>query len=71
MDRFVRLLNDKERLQPPAATGTGPRGIITYANHISVMDDPTIFGALPKGMARQSHTTRWTLGASDIMFTNA
>ncbi|KAH7102450.1 acyltransferase-domain-containing protein [Auriculariales sp. MPI-PUGE-AT-0066] len=46
------------------------RGILTVANHISVMDDPTTWGALPASYYLSSRTTRWTLGAADIMFTN-
>ncbi|CAE7129082.1 unnamed protein product [Rhizoctonia solani] len=47
------------------------RGIITVANHISVVDDPLVWGALPtKHCILNPRNMRWTLGASDIMFTN-
>ncbi|KAG9044394.1 hypothetical protein FS837_008219 [Tulasnella sp. UAMH 9824] len=46
------------------------QGIITVANHISVWDDPVAWGILPWRSYFSSRTTRWTLGASDIMFTN-
>ncbi|KAG8905673.1 hypothetical protein FRB99_008446 [Tulasnella sp. 403] len=46
------------------------RGIITVANHISVWDDPVAWGVLPWQSYFSSRRTRWTLGASDIMFTN-
>ncbi|KAF5393658.1 hypothetical protein D9757_000297 [Collybiopsis confluens] len=47
------------------------RGIVTVSNHISTLDDPVTWGVLPtKYYLRSSRFTRWTLGASDIMFTN-
>ncbi|KAG8990034.1 hypothetical protein FRB90_001962 [Tulasnella sp. 427] len=46
------------------------QGIITVTNHISVCDDPAVWGVLPWRSYFSSRTTRWTLGASDIMFTN-
>ncbi|ORY23069.1 acyltransferase-domain-containing protein [Naematelia encephala] len=56
--------------------GLGRRGIVTVCNHNSVIDDPTMWSMLPVSnyfpFASPSHTsrnTRWTLGASDIMFT--
>ncbi|PFH52597.1 hypothetical protein AMATHDRAFT_56653 [Amanita thiersii Skay4041] len=47
------------------------RGIITVSNHISTLDDPVTWGVLPTKCYFNTKTTRWTLGASDIMFTNA
>ncbi|PWN39376.1 hypothetical protein IE81DRAFT_294973, partial [Ceraceosorus guamensis] len=64
MERFLDILYDDRRRKDG-------RGILTYANHISVMDDPTIFGKLPFSTFQRQETTRWTLGAADIMFTNA
>ncbi|KIM83916.1 hypothetical protein PILCRDRAFT_68581 [Piloderma croceum F 1598] len=46
------------------------RGIVTVSNHISVLDDPIAWGVLPTRLHWSSRTTRWALGASDIMFTN-
>ncbi|KAH8918332.1 acyltransferase-domain-containing protein [Atractiella rhizophila] len=46
------------------------RGVLTFANHRSVVDDPLIWGVLPKDHYRESRRIRWTLGASDICFTN-
>ncbi|KAJ7755613.1 acyltransferase-domain-containing protein [Mycena maculata] len=45
-------------------------GLLTLANHISTLDDPIAWGAIPTKYFLNSRTTRWTLGASDIMFTN-
>ncbi|PWY97556.1 acyltransferase-domain-containing protein, partial [Testicularia cyperi] len=61
LDRFVSVLTDPSR----RAAGTG---LLTYCNHISVLDEPTIWGCLPKELFRDPRTVRWTLGASDIMF---
>ncbi|SPO20373.1 related to TAZ1 - Lyso-phosphatidylcholine acyltransferase [Ustilago trichophora] len=63
LDRFLTHLNSPERL----ASG---RGLLTYANHISVLDEPTIWGTLPSSTFLNPNTVRWTLGASDVMFTN-
>ncbi|KDQ57868.1 hypothetical protein JAAARDRAFT_155484 [Jaapia argillacea MUCL 33604] len=46
------------------------RGIVTVANHLSTLDDPLVWGLLPWRSYLKERTTRWALGASDIMFTN-
>ncbi|KAI0262091.1 acyltransferase-domain-containing protein [Gloeopeniophorella convolvens] len=46
------------------------QGIVTVSNHLSTLDDPLTWGVLPVHTYLRSHLTRWTLGASDIMFTN-
>ncbi|KZT67509.1 acyltransferase-domain-containing protein [Daedalea quercina L-15889] len=46
------------------------RGVVTISNHISTMDDPLAWGILPLRYHLNTRMTRWTLGASDIMFTN-
>ncbi|KAJ3574527.1 hypothetical protein NP233_g1711 [Leucocoprinus birnbaumii] len=46
------------------------QGVLTVANHISTLDDPVAWGILPAHYYFRSRTTRWALGASDIMFTN-
>ncbi|KAK7470978.1 Lyso-phosphatidylcholine acyltransferase [Stygiomarasmius scandens] len=46
------------------------QGIVTVSNHISTLDDPVTWAALPASYYLKSRLTRWTLGASDIMFTN-
>ena len=62
-DAFVRLLTDPQR----AAEG---RGIVSLANHISVLDEPLMWGTLPRSLFQQERTVRWSLGASDIIFKN-
>ncbi|GAA5918329.1 hypothetical protein JCM1841_002172 [Sporobolomyces salmonicolor] len=44
------------------------RGILTVSNHISVVDEPFMWGSLPLRNFLDSRKLRWTLGASDIMF---
>ena len=63
LDGFLSHLHSAERQ-------ASNRGLLTYCNHISVLDEPTIWGTLPASTFRNSRTVRWTLGASDIMFTN-
>ncbi|KLO07405.1 acyltransferase-domain-containing protein [Schizopora paradoxa] len=46
------------------------RGVVTVCNHISVLDDPLIWGILPLRSYWNLRDMRWALGASDIMFTN-
>ncbi|PPR02492.1 hypothetical protein CVT24_002041 [Panaeolus cyanescens] len=46
------------------------QGIITVCNHISTLDDPVTWGVLPASYYLSSRTTRWGLGASEVMFTN-
>lgn len=55
-------LNSKER--------DARRGVITLSNHISTLDDPVTWGILPTHYFFNTRTTRWVLGASDMMFTN-
>ncbi|KAN0060208.1 Lyso-phosphatidylcholine acyltransferase [Thecaphora frezii] len=63
LPQFLNVLEDQQRRK-------FGRGVVTYCNHISVMDEPTIWATLPWRTFRSPHTTRWTLGASDIMFTS-
>lgn len=46
------------------------RGVVTVSNHISTLDDPLTWGIMPVRTYLRSRLTRWSLGASDIMFTN-
>ncbi|KAI9437910.1 acyltransferase-domain-containing protein [Lactarius psammicola] len=46
------------------------QGLITVSNHLSTLDDPLTWGILPARSYLHSHMTRWTLGASEIVFTN-
>ncbi|KAH9849129.1 acyltransferase-domain-containing protein [Lenzites betulinus] len=62
MENLVKVLESVER--------NNGRGIVTLSNHVSTLDDPVAWGVLPASYYRNSRLTRWTLGASDIMFTN-
>ncbi|KAI0631668.1 acyltransferase-domain-containing protein [Trametes polyzona] len=62
MENLLKALESDER--------NHGRGIVTMSNHISTLDDPVAWGVLPARFYRDSRMTRWTLGASDIMFTN-
>ncbi|KAI7787984.1 hypothetical protein LA080_013289 [Diaporthe eres] len=64
LDNFVKLLDSRE---DPFQR---QRGLITVSNHISVIDDPVIWGVLPLRMAFQPWNLRWSLGAHDICFKN-
>ncbi|KAI0481045.1 hypothetical protein GGR56DRAFT_302526 [Xylariaceae sp. FL0804] len=46
------------------------RGLITVSNHISIVDDPLIWGVLPLHYAFDPANHRWGLGAHDICFQN-
>ncbi|EJD00387.1 uncharacterized protein FOMMEDRAFT_30448 [Fomitiporia mediterranea MF3/22] len=65
LQHLLNALTDAER--------DNGRGIVTtssVANHISTLDDPLIWGALPARCYFKLRDMRWALGASDIMFTN-
>ena len=47
------------------------RGVITVMNHVSVLDDPLVWGAsLPVRTLARVHGLRWAFGARDICFKN-
>lgn len=63
--------------EPPITQHSSWVALTPVANHNSVVDDPMMWSLLPLStyspFARPSYTcanNRWTLGASDIMFTN-
>ncbi|KZP13038.1 hypothetical protein FIBSPDRAFT_754067 [Athelia psychrophila] len=62
LPNLLHALDDQER-----ASG---RGVVTVCNHISTLDDPLTWGVLPTRLTLNHRTTRWALGASDVMFTN-
>ncbi|KAK4192099.1 putative lysophosphatidylcholine acyltransferase [Podospora australis] len=64
LSRFIELLDsrqDPEKRQ---------RGLLTVSNHVSVLDDPAVWGLLPLSYAFNPNNLRWTLGAHDICFKN-
>ncbi|KAI6246927.1 hypothetical protein HI914_04997 [Erysiphe necator] len=44
------------------------RGLVTVSNHISVVDDPLIWGVLPFSHTFNPSNLRWSLGSYDICF---
>ncbi|KAJ6161119.1 hypothetical protein N7470_004515 [Penicillium chermesinum] len=58
LDEFTELLDS--RRDPSQRT----KGLITVSNHISVMDDPLIWGLLPTRFWNK----RWSFGSHDICF---
>ncbi|KAI4670136.1 uncharacterized protein J4E79_000417 [Alternaria viburni] len=64
MDGFLKLLDERE---DPASR---QRGLITVSNHISVMDDPILWGILPLAYIFTPDNLRWGLGSYDLCFTN-
>nr|OQO31382.1 hypothetical protein B0A51_02172 [Rachicladosporium sp. CCFEE 5018] len=64
LDTFLDLL--KEREDP----GRRERGLITVSNHVSVLDDPGLWGVLPYRLHLNANNHRWSLGSHDICFKN-
>ncbi|KAI9837721.1 MAG: hypothetical protein M1819_006655 [Sarea resinae] len=64
LDGFRDLLDERRDVQGRQ------RGLITVSNHVSVVDDPLIWGALPLQNMLSPDNLRWGLGSYDICFTN-
>ncbi|KAI0180837.1 acyltransferase [Hypoxylon sp. FL1284] len=62
LDRFLDILDKRENVDKRQ------RGLITVSNHISVMDDPIMWGILPLRYAFNPSNHRWGLGAHDICY---
>ncbi|QIX00515.1 hypothetical protein AMS68_006032 [Peltaster fructicola] len=62
LEKFLHLVDsrkDPEQRQ---------RGLITVANHVSVMDEPVIWGAMPFKYHWDTNNNRYSLASYDIMF---
>lgn len=59
-----------ERLEERRDVGARERGLLTVANHVSVLDDPLIWGVLPYRHAFNPENHRWSLGSYDLCFQN-
>lgn len=46
------------------------RGVVTYMNHMSLLDDPFIWGVLPFSHFLSPDKVRWSLGADNVCFNN-
>lgn len=67
LPRFLHLLKSRSNYH------SRRKGLVTVSNHVSVLDDPLVWGVLPLSFAAihgyMNH--RWTFGSHDICFTNA
>ncbi|EME45737.1 hypothetical protein DOTSEDRAFT_71434 [Dothistroma septosporum NZE10] len=64
LDRFLNMLDERKDEQGRT------RGLITVSNHVSVLDDPMIWGVLPHKYFWNSKNMRYSLGSFDICFKN-
>ncbi|KAI1125195.1 acyltransferase [Nemania abortiva] len=64
LQRFLDILDERKDV------AKRQRGLLTVCNHISVMDDPLMWGVLPFRYAFNPSNHRWGLGAHDICFKN-
>ncbi|KAF2150074.1 hypothetical protein K461DRAFT_245377 [Myriangium duriaei CBS 260.36] len=63
-DKFSELLKSREDVEGRQ------RGLITVSNHLSVLDDPLIWGCLPYSMHWRPDNNRWSLASHDLAFPN-
>ncbi|KAK0343496.1 Lyso-phosphatidylcholine acyltransferase [Friedmanniomyces endolithicus] len=64
LDHFLELLDSREDERRRT------RGLITVSNHVSVLDDPMMWGVLPFAYHWNPNSMRWSLGSYDIVFRN-
>ncbi|KAL3417410.1 acyltransferase [Phlyctema vagabunda] len=64
LDRFLQKLDDRKDVEGRQ------RGLITVSNHVSVLDDPLVWGVLPARYSFNPENLRWSLGSYDICFKN-
>ncbi|KAF2477356.1 uncharacterized protein BDR25DRAFT_249267 [Lindgomyces ingoldianus] len=64
MREFLELLDERENVEGRR------RGLITVSNHVSVMDDPLVWGVLPLRYLGNPDNMRWGLGSYDLCFQN-
>ncbi|KAG4303425.1 hypothetical protein PCANB_000330 [Pneumocystis canis] len=64
LGQHVRVIGEDAFLKARASR----RGLITVSNHLSVLDDPLLWGTLPL-KTWTSGRIRWALAAADICFT--
>ncbi|KAK3997351.1 hypothetical protein QBC44DRAFT_280254 [Cladorrhinum sp. PSN332] len=77
LQRFIELVDSREspeKRQRGLLTGIQPITMFHIfsflSNHVSVLDDPVVWGVLPLSYAFNPNNLRWTLGAHDICFKN-
>ncbi|KAK7516778.1 hypothetical protein IWZ03DRAFT_378998 [Phyllosticta citriasiana] len=64
MDNFLRLLDERRNVEGRE------RGLITVSNHVSVLDDPLLWGSLPLSYMFNPDNLRWSLASHDLAFPN-
>ncbi|KAI2626704.1 acyltransferase [Hypoxylon sp. NC1633] len=64
LERFLDVLDKRKDVDKRE------RGLITVSNHVSVIDDPLMWGVIPLRYAFNPSNHRWGLGAHDICFKN-
>ncbi|KAK6068827.1 acyltransferase [Seiridium cupressi] len=64
LQRFLKVLDEREDVDKRE------RGLLTVCNHVSVIDDPMVWGVLPARYTFNPTNLRWGLGAHDICFKN-
>ncbi|KAI1313761.1 acyltransferase [Xylaria venustula] len=64
LQRFLDILDRRKDVNKRE------RGLLTVCNHVSVCDDPMMWGVLPFSHAFNPSNHRWSLGAHDICFKN-
>lgn len=64
LDKFLELLDERRDVEGRQ------RGLITVSNHVSVLDDPMIWGILPVSYLFNPDNMRWGLGSYNLCFTN-
>ncbi|RKF62826.1 Lysophosphatidylcholine acyltransferase [Erysiphe neolycopersici] len=62
LERFLERLDKRSDIEGRK------RGLVTVANHVSVVDDPLIWGVMPFSYAFNPSNLRWSLGSYDICF---
>ncbi|CAK7263562.1 Lyso-phosphatidylcholine acyltransferase [Sporothrix epigloea] len=65
LDNFLKLLDARKDVE------ARQRGLLTVSNHISVVDDPLIWGVLPLKYAIDHRNLRWGLGSHDICYSSS
>ena len=69
---YTPFLHNIEKLDGALAKARAEnRSLITVMNHMSVVDDPTFYAALPWRFHTDIDTIRWGFGAHNVCFSNA
>lgn len=64
LEKFMETLEKRRNVEERE------RGLLTVANHVSVLDDPLIWGVLPYRHGFNPENHRWSMGSYDLCFQN-